>query len=163
MLVNVTNAMAQVSKPIRLIRPRTGPIRIPYCLYEHRKTFLTRDGPEPDRTVKTPCTGWEARLVAGGPARVAATPCWRPTFQPPRGRERRNAGGRPWSSCHCLAASTVRSTHHLHLGRADTNVIRRGMAALAVLVRCAAIPPHRWEWQLKSQVQARRAIVRPRS
>ena len=76
--------------------------------------------------------------MAGGPARVAATACCRPTFWPPRGRERRNAGGRPWFSCFSLAISTMRSTHHLHLGRANANVIRRGMAASAVLGRRAA-------------------------
>ena len=77
--------------------------------------------------------GVEGSPVAGGPARVGRTPCWRPTFQPPRGRERRDLGRRPWFSCHCRAAWTVRSTHHLHLGRANANAIQRGMADSAVL------------------------------
>ena len=76
--------------------------------------------------------------VAGGLRGWPATACWRPTFQPPRGRERRKAGGRPCFSCFSLAASTMRSTHHLHLGRASANVIQRGMAASAVLGRRAA-------------------------
>ena len=74
-----------------------------------------------------------ARPVAGGPARVGRTACCRPTFGWPRSRERQGLGRYPLSTQTGPAASTVRSTHHLHLRRADAHYLEGTMPASAVL------------------------------